>query len=53
MTTRLRHIGAAIMGILDPIPSTTTSPMTEEEGAWVRAHPRRRLCQSAASTAGR
>jgi hypothetical protein len=38
MTTRLRHIGAAIMGILAPIPSTTPSPMTEEEGAWVRAH---------------
>ncbi|MGW3954677.1 DUF6248 family natural product biosynthesis protein [Streptomyces sp. NPDC004752] len=38
MTTRLRHIGAAIMGILDPIPSTSPSPMTEEEGAWVRAH---------------
>lgn len=38
MTTRLRHIGAAIMGILDPIPSTTPSPMTEEEGAWVRTH---------------
>lgn len=38
MTTRLRHIGAAIMGILTPIPSTTPSPMTEEEGSWVRAH---------------
>ena len=38
MTTRLRHIGAAIMGILDPIPSTVPSPMTEEEGAWVCAH---------------
>jgi hypothetical protein len=38
MTTRLRHIGAAIMGILDPIPSTVPSPMSEEEGAWVRAH---------------
>ncbi|MET9462239.1 DUF6248 family natural product biosynthesis protein [Streptomyces canus] len=38
MTTRLRHIGAAIMGILDPIASTTPSPMTEEEAAWVRAH---------------
>ncbi|MGW7570766.1 DUF6248 family natural product biosynthesis protein [Streptomyces tendae] len=38
MTTRLRHIGAAIMGILDPVPSTVPSPMTEEEGAWVRAH---------------
>ncbi|MGW0916696.1 DUF6248 family natural product biosynthesis protein [Streptomyces sp. NPDC002784] len=38
MTTRLRHIGAAIMGILDPIPSTVPSPMTEEEGTWVRAH---------------
>ncbi|MEU5044567.1 DUF6248 family natural product biosynthesis protein [Streptomyces griseorubiginosus] len=38
MTTRLRHIGAAIMGILAPIPSTVHSPMTEKEGAWVRAH---------------
>jgi hypothetical protein len=38
MTTRLRHIGAAIMGILGPIPSTVPSPMSEEEGAWVRAH---------------
>ncbi|MFD0067400.1 DUF6248 family natural product biosynthesis protein [Streptomyces sp. NPDC056690] len=38
MTTRLRHIGAALMGILDPIPSTVPSPMTEREGAWVRAH---------------
>ncbi|MGW4951482.1 DUF6248 family natural product biosynthesis protein [Streptomyces parvulus] len=37
MTTRLRHIGAAIMGILTPIPSTVLSPMSEDEGAWVRA----------------
>ncbi|WP_409240495.1 DUF6248 family natural product biosynthesis protein [Streptomyces sp. PA5.6] len=38
MTTRLRHIGAVLMGILKPIPANTPSPMTEEEGAWVRAH---------------
>ncbi|MFD4588299.1 DUF6248 family natural product biosynthesis protein [Streptomyces sp. NPDC058434] len=38
MTTRLRHIGASIMGILDPVPSTVPSPMAEEEGTWVRAH---------------
>jgi hypothetical protein len=38
MTTWLRFIGASIMGILDPIPSTAPSPMTEEEGAWVRAN---------------
>ncbi|MGW1870427.1 DUF6248 family natural product biosynthesis protein [Streptomyces mauvecolor] len=38
MTTRLRHIGASIMGILDPVPSLTTPPMSSEEGAWVRAH---------------
>lgn len=38
MTTRLRHIGAAIIGILDPVPSAVPSPMREEEGAWVRAH---------------
>lgn len=38
MTTRLRHVGAAIMGILDPIPSNTPSPMGAEEGAWVRAN---------------
>ncbi|MFD6923711.1 DUF6248 family natural product biosynthesis protein [Streptomyces sp. NPDC059944] len=38
MTTRLRHIGAAILGILDPVPSPTASPMSEKEGAWVRTH---------------
>ncbi|MEW1568435.1 DUF6248 family natural product biosynthesis protein [Streptomyces sp. NPDC093509] len=38
MTTYLRHIGAAILGILDPIPSPTASPMSEKEGTWVRAH---------------
>ncbi|MDG4857076.1 DUF6248 family natural product biosynthesis protein [Streptomyces sp. T-3] len=38
MTTWLRYVGASIMGILDPVPSTTPSPMPEEEGAWVRAH---------------
>ncbi|MFD9284652.1 DUF6248 family natural product biosynthesis protein [Streptomyces mirabilis] len=38
MTTRLRHIGASLMGILKPVPSPTASPMSEEEGAWVRAH---------------
>ncbi|MFI6055954.1 DUF6248 family natural product biosynthesis protein [Streptomyces violascens] len=38
MTTRLRHIGASIMGILDPVPSPAGSPMSETEGAWVRAH---------------
>ncbi|AYG77907.1 hypothetical protein DWB77_00014 [Streptomyces hundungensis] len=38
MTTRLRHLGAAIIGILDPVPSPTTPPMSETEGAWVRAH---------------
>ncbi|MGW7365404.1 DUF6248 family natural product biosynthesis protein [Streptomyces sp. NPDC054841] len=38
MTTWLRLVGASIMGILDPVPSTTASPMTEEEGAWVRAN---------------
>ncbi|MEV5850394.1 DUF6248 family natural product biosynthesis protein [Streptomyces sp. NPDC051985] len=36
-TTWLRYVGASIMGILGPLPSTTSSPMTEEEGAWVRA----------------
>lgn len=38
MTTWLRFVGASIMGILDPVPSTVTSPMSEEEGAWVRAN---------------
>ncbi|MFE9769776.1 DUF6248 family natural product biosynthesis protein [Streptomyces sp. NPDC005808] len=38
MTTRLRLIGAAFMGILKPVPSPTSSPMTGEEGAWIRAH---------------
>ncbi len=38
MTTLLRFVGAAIMGILDPVPSSVPSPMTEEEGAWVRAN---------------
>ena len=38
MTTWLRLVGASIMGILDPIPSTVPSPMTDEEGAWVRAN---------------
>lgn len=28
VTTRLHHIGAAIMGILDPIRSTALSPMS-------------------------
>jgi len=37
-TTWLRFVGASIMGILDPVPSTVPSPMTEEEGAWVRAN---------------
>ncbi|WP_185932497.1 DUF6248 family natural product biosynthesis protein [Streptomyces sp. WAC 01325] len=37
MTTWLRLIGASIMGILDPVPSTVPSPMSEEEAAWVRA----------------
>ncbi|MEU6610299.1 DUF6248 family natural product biosynthesis protein [Streptomyces shenzhenensis] len=37
-TTWLRYVGASIMGILDPVPSTAASPMTEEEGAWVRAN---------------
>ncbi|MEV6048698.1 DUF6248 family natural product biosynthesis protein [Streptomyces xanthochromogenes] len=38
MTTRLRYIGASIMGILDPNPSPTPSTMSDTEGAWVRAH---------------
>ncbi|MGV9654152.1 DUF6248 family natural product biosynthesis protein [Streptomyces sp. NPDC003554] len=38
MTTLLRLIGASIMGILDPVPSSTTFPMSEAEGAWVRAN---------------
>jgi hypothetical protein len=38
MTTWLRYVGASIMGILDPVPSPVPSPMSEEEGAWVRAH---------------
>ncbi|MGW2651840.1 DUF6248 family natural product biosynthesis protein [Streptomyces sp. NPDC001393] len=38
MTTWLRFIGASIMGILDPVPSTVPSPMTEEEASWVRAN---------------
>src|SRR4051812_7221705 len=38
MTTWLRYIGGSIMGILDPRPSATPSPMTEEEGEWVRAN---------------
>ncbi|MFJ8158501.1 DUF6248 family natural product biosynthesis protein [Streptomyces sp. NPDC094468] len=37
-TTWLRYVGASIMGILDPRPSSVPSPMSEEEGAWVRAH---------------
>ncbi|MFF5011493.1 DUF6248 family natural product biosynthesis protein [Streptomyces phaeochromogenes] len=35
MTTRLRFVGASIMGTLDP----DLSPVSEEEGAWVRANP--------------
>jgi hypothetical protein len=38
MTTWLRYVGASIIGLLSPVPSTATSPMSEEEGAWVRAH---------------
>jgi hypothetical protein len=38
MTTWLRYVGASIMGILDPVPSTVPSPMSEEDAAWVRAH---------------
>ncbi|WP_199550149.1 DUF6248 family natural product biosynthesis protein [Streptomyces sp. N35] len=38
MTSWLRHIGGAIMGILDPVPSPVPSPMSEQEGAWVREH---------------
>lgn len=38
MTTWLRHIGASILGIVNPVPSTTASPMSEEDGAWVRAN---------------
>ncbi|MFM9499750.1 DUF6248 family natural product biosynthesis protein [Streptomyces galilaeus] len=37
MTTWLRYVGASIMGILDPVPSPVPSPMSVEEGAWVRA----------------
>nr|BEK71329.1 hypothetical protein KPHV_85560 [Kitasatospora purpeofusca] len=36
--TRLRHVGAAFLAIREPIPSTTPSPMTAEEAAWVRAN---------------
>ncbi|MFD3381322.1 MULTISPECIES: DUF6248 family natural product biosynthesis protein [unclassified Streptomyces] len=38
MTTWLRFVGASIMGILDPVPSTVPSLMSKEEGAWVRAN---------------
>ncbi|MEU5297828.1 DUF6248 family natural product biosynthesis protein [Streptomyces umbrinus] len=38
MTTWLRFVGASILGILDPAPSAVSSPMSEEEGAWVRAN---------------
>jgi hypothetical protein len=38
MTTWLRFVGASILGILAPAPSTVSSPMSEEEGAWVRAN---------------
>ncbi|MGW2563416.1 DUF6248 family natural product biosynthesis protein [Streptomyces sp. NPDC001514] len=38
MTTWLRFVGASIMGILDPIPSTLPSRITEEDGAWIRAN---------------
>lgn len=38
MTTWLRYVGASITGILDPVPSQAPSPMTAEEGAWVRAN---------------
>ncbi|MCF2435929.1 DUF6248 family natural product biosynthesis protein [Streptomyces thinghirensis] len=38
MTTWLRYVGASIMGILDPIPVPLTSPMSDAEGAWVRAN---------------
>ncbi|MGW1411298.1 DUF6248 family natural product biosynthesis protein [Streptomyces sp. NPDC002403] len=38
MTTLLRLIGASIMGILDPVPSSVPSPMTDDEAAWVRAN---------------
>ncbi|MBQ0953847.1 DUF6248 family natural product biosynthesis protein [Streptomyces sp. RK76] len=38
MTTWLRYVGASIMGILDPIPAALPSPMSDEEGAWVRAN---------------
>lgn len=37
MTTLLRLMGASIMGILDPVPSSVPSPMTDDEAAWVRA----------------
>ncbi|MGW2111943.1 DUF6248 family natural product biosynthesis protein, partial [Streptomyces sp. NPDC001948] len=38
MTTLLRLMGASIMGILDPVPSSVPSPMTNDEAAWVRAN---------------
>ncbi|MFJ6901944.1 DUF6248 family natural product biosynthesis protein [Streptomyces hokutonensis] len=38
MTTWLRYVGASIIGLLKPVPSPTPSPMSGEEGAWVRAH---------------
>lgn len=38
MTTWLRYVGASIMGILDPVRSTTPSLMTEDKASWVRAH---------------
>jgi hypothetical protein len=38
MTTLLRFVGASIMGILDPIPAAPPSPMSDEEGTWVRAN---------------
>ncbi|MEU0228220.1 DUF6248 family natural product biosynthesis protein [Streptomyces sp. NPDC006284] len=38
MTTWLRYVGASIMGILDPLPAALPSPMSDEEGAWVRAN---------------
>ncbi|MFF8717549.1 DUF6248 family natural product biosynthesis protein [Streptomyces sp. NPDC015184] len=38
MTALLRLMGASIMGILDPVPSSVPSPMAGDEAAWVRAN---------------
>jgi hypothetical protein len=38
MTTWQRLIGASIMGVLAPVPSTAPSLKSKEETAWVRVN---------------